>query len=142
MPNMQWQSVNQYRVGKWCALEIDVDTAVQFGSMLAIHLTPPAVAVGCEPQVGLVHVSKQQELLYDPHCRHADNEVSIFGTQNSVGCPALVLPQQVDVTRVRCGNVLPRRAVTRRRKGRIMRWGARVRIAHSYSLSCGGTVAR
>ncbi len=89
---MQWQPVSQYRVGKRRAWQVDIDTAVQLGSMLAIHLAPPAVAVGCEPQVGFIHVSKQQELLHDPHCRHADNEVSIFGTQDSVSRPALVLP--------------------------------------------------
>jgi hypothetical protein len=32
--------------------------------------------------------------------------------------------------------------VTRRRERRIMSRGASVRITHSYSLSCGGTVAR
>ena len=110
--------------------------------MLAIHFAPPAVAIGCEPQVGLVQVTKQQELLYDPQCRHADDVVSVFGTQDSVGCPALVLPQQINVTEmIRIGK-RPRCSVARRGERQIMIRGASVRITHSYSLSCGGTVAR
>ncbi len=59
MPNMKWQSVNQDRVGKRRARQIDVDATIKFGAMFAIHLAPPAVTIGCEPQVGLVHVAKQ-----------------------------------------------------------------------------------
>ena len=63
------------RIGSVCVngvhAERDVVAAVEVGAVGAVHLAPAAVAVGAEPQVGLVEVAEQQELAHLPRAATA-----------------------------------------------------------------------
>ena len=71
--------------------------AVELGTVGAVELAPPPVAVGAEPQIWLLHVAEQQELADLPQRRHADHVVDPLALDVHVRRPRLVVPVQGQV---------------------------------------------
>jgi hypothetical protein len=54
------------------------------------------MTIGGKPQVGFVHVAKQQKLLHHPLGRHAHNKCGVIGANSAIGRPSFVLPRQIN----------------------------------------------
>jgi molybdopterin molybdotransferase len=88
----QIEPTDRHRVGERCAGECDVDRSVEVDPMGAVHLTPSPVAVGSEPEVGLVEVSEEEELTNLPEGGESHHVLHVVAVDASARRPALVVP--------------------------------------------------
>jgi hypothetical protein len=88
------QAADRDRVRERRDREVDVGAAGEVGAVGAVHLAPPARAVGAEPQVGLIEITEQQELTHLPGRGEAQHVGDRFSADLAGRGPALVLPAQ------------------------------------------------
>jgi molybdopterin molybdotransferase len=127
-------------------VESDVDRTVEIGSVGAVHLAPAPVAVGAQPEVGLIQIAKQHELTNLPQWREPDDVLHVFSTHMAAGGPRFVVPgerERLDVLTVP-GGPNPRVSVGRKWPVRTVgRFGVgfEVRRGRRHTNSLPGTVS-
>jgi molybdopterin molybdotransferase len=75
-------------------IERDVDRTVEIGSVGTVHFAPTAVAVGAQPEIGLIEVAEQHELTNLPQRRETDDVLHVFSTDMPAGSPRFVFPRE------------------------------------------------
>ena len=76
------------------AAEADIERPVEVGAVSTIHLPPPPVAVGSQPEVGFVKIAEQQELPDLPQRRQPHHILDSLPADHPGGGPCLIFPAQ------------------------------------------------
>ena len=111
VPDLQREPSDRDRVGERRVADRQVGRAVEVGTVGTVHLAPSTVAVGAEPEVGLLQVAEQQELADAPLGGEAQHVVDPVGFRVPGDRPTLVLPTQRHVVSQPAGLPARREAV-------------------------------
>ena len=94
--DIELQPADRQCVGERRTRKVDVDAAIDVGSMGAVHLAPATAAVGAEPEIWLVEVPEKQKLAHLPSRRETDHVSHGLPTNFACGCPPFVFPTQCE----------------------------------------------
>lgn len=85
--------------------QFDVRTTIKVRPVSTVYFAPSSGAIATQPQVGLVHVTKQQELLHDERGRESQYELRPIGAERALGGPPFVFEPHFKVTLAAVGGI-------------------------------------
>ena len=126
--------------------ESDVDRPVEIGSVGTVHFAPTSVAVGAQPEVGLIEITEQHELADLPERGEPNDVLHVFSADVAAGSPRFVVPGERERLFVFAVPCRPHRGVPVGGKGPVLgskRFMAVVRLRRGrrHANSLPGTVS-
>ena len=101
--DMQGEAADSDGVGERGACQRDVDASIEFGPVGAIHFSPATATIVTDPQIGLVHVTEQQELTHLPTGGKPHDVLHVVALHDARRSPCFVVPTEREVFLARTG---------------------------------------